>query len=571
VTANGGAGGAGSNGLGGTHAGGLGATTGVGTTIRSGGNGSLGTDANPGYTGTGGGGAGSGGNGVTPGNACGVTGTGGAGVYPGGNGGYNTNCNITTNLGGVSGAAPGGGGSGDNCWTSSFSGGAGGAGKVVLVYTVVLNTITTSNTISTPLCAGAAVSVPYTIAGTYNAGNVFTAQLSDAAGSFAAPTSIGTLNSQLAGTIAATIPAGAGTGAGYLIRVISSNPAITGSNSNVIAINALPVVAAIAGGAATVCVGNTTAAFTDVTVGGVWSRTNGTGSATISAGGIVTGVTVGTVTVNYTVTVSGCSTTVTTPITVTDVPAAAGVITGVTPVCPGQNGVAFSVAAIAGATGYTWSYSGTGETISGSTAAITINFSGTATSGNLTVKGTNACGGGTASANYSITVSSTPAAPGIITGIVNQTPATGGQIYSIAPIAGATTYTWTVPAGWTVTGGAGTNSITVTTGGIGANGNITVTAGNACGTSTAQILAVFVSTASPNAGPDQYLCNGTSTATMAASPAGGTWTCISGPVGYTITTVGSATTTITTLGVGTYVFRWTIGGAYDDILIVRSP
>ena len=67
-----------------------------------------------------------------------------------------------------------------------------------------------------------------------------------------------------------------------------------------------------------------------------------------------------------------------------------------------------------------------------------------------------------------------------------------GQTYTIGSVAGATTYTWTVPVGWTITAGAGTTSITVTTGAAGQNGNITVTAGNSCGTSAAQSLAVTV-------------------------------------------------------------------------------
>ncbi|SFN20355.1 hypothetical protein SAMN05444143_1081, partial [Flavobacterium succinicans] len=78
-----------------------------------------------------------------------------------------------------------------------------------------------------------------------------------------------------------------------------------------VTVNALPVVAAIAGGATTVCVGATTAAFTNTTAGGTWTIVNGTGTATINASGVVSGVTAGTVTVEYTVTTSGCSTKVT--------------------------------------------------------------------------------------------------------------------------------------------------------------------------------------------------------------------------------------------------------------------
>jgi hypothetical protein len=96
--------------------------------------------------------------------------------------------------------------------------------------TVVNNEITTSALPAT-VCQGATISVPFTAVGTYTAGNIFTAQLSNATGSFAAPVNIGTLNSTTSGTINATIPGGTAMGSGYRIRVISSAPATTGTDN----------------------------------------------------------------------------------------------------------------------------------------------------------------------------------------------------------------------------------------------------------------------------------------------------------------------------------------------------
>lgn len=100
---------------------------------------------------------------------------------------------------------------------------------------ITAQTITTSAISGSPYCVGngatAAVSVPYTITGTFNGPNVFTAQLSDAAGSFASPTNIGTLASTTSGTILATIPASVTAGTGYRIRVVSDDPAITGTDN----------------------------------------------------------------------------------------------------------------------------------------------------------------------------------------------------------------------------------------------------------------------------------------------------------------------------------------------------
>ena len=90
-------------------------------------------------------------------------------------------------------------------------------------------------------CQGSSLSVPYTIVGTFNAGNVFTAQLSDAVGSFAAPVIIGQVTSTLAGSIPCVIPMSTTAGNGYRIRVVASAPATTGAdNGSDIIIGAFP-------------------------------------------------------------------------------------------------------------------------------------------------------------------------------------------------------------------------------------------------------------------------------------------------------------------------------------------
>lgn len=94
--------------------------------------------------------------------------------------------------------------------------------------------------------------------GTFNAGNVFSAELSDASGSFASPTVIGTLNSTSNGALSinCTIPLGTIAGGGYLIRVSSSDPAVTSANNGSnLKVQAIPVVSA--GVDTTVCVGST--------------------------------------------------------------------------------------------------------------------------------------------------------------------------------------------------------------------------------------------------------------------------------------------------------------------------
>src|SRR5690606_1403176 len=85
---------------------------------------------------------------------------------------------------------------------------------------------------------------------------------------------------------------------------------------------ALPSVASIGEGASGVCLNSTTPAFTNATPGGTWSITNGTGSATITTGGVVTGVTAGNGLGSYKKASdgNGCANQTTTSLTVNSLP-----------------------------------------------------------------------------------------------------------------------------------------------------------------------------------------------------------------------------------------------------------
>lgn len=104
------------------------------------------------------------------------------------------------------------------------------------------NTITTGTVTGGPFTVDCATTdagtVDFTSTGTFNAANIYTAELSDASGSFTTPISIGTLASTAnSGTINITIPAGTIAGTGYIIRVVSDDPAVTGTNSASFTIN----------------------------------------------------------------------------------------------------------------------------------------------------------------------------------------------------------------------------------------------------------------------------------------------------------------------------------------------
>ncbi|MCD6020043.1 MAG: C-terminal target protein [Bacteroidetes bacterium] len=99
------------------------------------------------------------------------------------------------------------------------------------------NTIITGVVSSPPFALTSCTStasgtVEFTSTGTFDAGNIYTAQLSNASGSFASPVNVGTLSSTAnSGTINITIPVGTSAGTGYLIRILGSNPNVTGSSS----------------------------------------------------------------------------------------------------------------------------------------------------------------------------------------------------------------------------------------------------------------------------------------------------------------------------------------------------
>ncbi|MBL7883640.1 MAG: gliding motility-associated C-terminal domain-containing protein [Bacteroidia bacterium] len=153
------------------------------------------------------------------------------------------------------------------------------------------NTITTGTITGSPFCACATVNVPFTSTGTFTAGNIYTAQLSDATGSFATPIAIGTLASTAnAGNITATIPCNTPTGTAYRIRVVSSAPATTGTDNGVnITINATvtPSVTISANPSGTICTG-TSVTFTATPANGgttpnyQW-QVNGTNTGTNSS------------------------------------------------------------------------------------------------------------------------------------------------------------------------------------------------------------------------------------------------------------------------------------------------
>ncbi|HMT29932.1 MAG TPA: hypothetical protein PKD91_11690, partial [Bacteroidia bacterium] len=119
------------------------------------------------------------------------------------------------------------------------------------------------------------------------------------------------------------------------------------------------------------------------------------------------------------------------------------------------------------------------------TDTIKVLF-GSSVTGNIIVVAQNSCGNN--SLERKLAVTSFPPTPGLITGPTDVCPNTGGYVYSVAAVPNATSYQWTLPAGATITSGAGTNSIEVQY--ANAINKVSVQAIGSCGTSAKRNLTI---------------------------------------------------------------------------------
>ena len=225
-------------------------------------------------------------------------------------------------------------------------------------------------------------------------------------------------------------------------------------------------------------------------------------------------------------------------------PETPGTVTGATDVCPIISGITYSVASDANATEYVWSLPN-GWSGSSTTNSITVT-SGTTGTGTISVQAKNDCGTSAASNPLLVTVKpGTPSTPGNITGDAQVCPGIS-KTYSVPNVTGVT-YAWTYPTGWS--GTSSTNSITLTSGGTGQNGQIAVTANNSCGTSSSSTIAVSVKAGIP-ASPSTVngaavICPGLSEIYTLPAVAGATeylWTL---PTGFSASNLTTTTPSLT--------------------------
>lgn len=389
------------------------------------------------------------------------------------------------------------------------------------------NTVTTAPILGSPFCACGSINVPFTSTGTFNAGNIYTALLSDATGSFANATIIGTLASTSnAGTIICNIPCNVAAGVGYQVQVVSSSPVSSGSCNPVIiniSINVAPLVTI---NSTTICPGQTANLIAAGATSYTWSAgATSTGVNTADASPLAT------TTYTVTGTAAGCSDTAVSTVTIGG---ALNLAVNSPTICPGQTANLVAT----GATSYSWS---AGATTTGVNTADASPITNTT----YTVTGTS--GGCTGTAIATVTVVNA------LTVTVNSLTICPGQTANLVA-GGANSYVWS--AGATSTGSntadaspnaTATYTVTGTSGACSATAIATVTVNNSivvtvnspaiCTGQTANLTAAGAATYVWSAGA---ISSGVNTAT--ASPITTTSYTVTGTSGNCINTAVSTVT-----------------------------
>jgi len=260
----------------------------------------------------------------------------------------------------------------------------------------------------------------------------------------------------------------------------NSNP-----SSLVVNITAPPSAPAAISGSASVCAGEVLS-YNVASVSGAtsynWVLPSGwNGTSTTNSITVTTGNQGGTLAVSA-VNACGASSSTSLDIVFGNAPAAPGSITGSTGFCQGDV-IAYSIDPVAGASGYVWTLP---DGWTGTSNGTSIQVTAGANAGVLTVAAQNSCGVGQTS-TLNVNLNSSLTLTGSISGLDVLCDASA-QTYSIAPVAGALSYTWTLPSGWT--GTSSSESILVQP--SASSGSLSVVAIGSCGASNAISKAVEV-------------------------------------------------------------------------------
>ena len=220
---------------------------------------------------------------------------------------------------------------------------------------------------------------------------------------------------------------------------------------------------------------------------------------------------------------------------------APGAITGLAGACKGQTGVVYCIDAVVGATSYAWTLP-TGATGTSTGTCITVSFSTKYAGGYICVRAVSPCGTSLSSCMNIPVLTTTPAKPGLISGVnpvcSNTLPAQ--YTYCVAAVPYATSYIWTVSGSasspLTIVSGLGTNCVTVNVP-AGYNGaqKLNVKATSCKGTSSTRSLQIMI-----QSGPSQPGSISGSGSVCKNSTSSYSISSVSGATSYTWSVTGGA-------------------------------
>ena len=420
---------------------------------------------------------------------------------------------------------------------------------------------------STNKCAGDTINIQYVVNTTFNSGNVFTLQLSNASGSFGTPVNIGTLTSATSGTITGIIPAGTTPGTGYRLRIVASNPSKTSDPTvSNLTIGVRPT-NLVASSNWNVCQNANIQLSGTFTGSGTYTYSwtgpssyfGNTLFATIpnaqsGAAGIYT----------LTVTNNGCSASDTAQVNVINAPAIPTASTN-SPVCAGQS-LILNAASVANATyGWTGPSGYTSSAQNNVRSSATINMSGT-----YVVTATSTVTGCKSTDTLIVTVNPLPAA----VSATNNGPVCSGTLLTLTGNTSSnnTTWVWTGPNGFFST----LQSPFITAASMAAAGTYNATVSlNGCSVSTSTNVVVNAVPAIPTASANTPVCTGQTLNLSASTVAGATYIW-SGPSSFSSTLQNPSITSANSTHAGTYTVRASANGCQSQpapvvVTVVNAP
>jgi len=367
------------------------------------------------------------------------------------------------------------------------------------------------------------------------------------------------------------------------LRVVASNGCIA-SKSSFVQVNPAPTTSI--SGTQTICSGSVAPLSVQFTGTQPWSITYSDGSASTSVTNITSSL--------YTLNVTPSTTKTFTIASITDANCStnsAGDRTGsavvtVNPtltasvavasndadnsVCSGTSLIFTATPSNGGTPTYLWQKNGTD--ISGATiSTYTVNSNSLLDDDQISVQMTSTATCLVQSVVFSNKISlhiapAAPRTPNVISGATTQCALGVSKSYSIVDVLNATSYSWTVPTGWSIASGQGTIQALANVGAANQTGNISVSASNGCGTSTALDLIIAAVTASPSAptgSASQSFCSAISptVASLVATGASIKWYDSAGLINQLSSSFGLTTST-------NYYATQTSGGCESSSLSV---